>query len=132
VITLMPDQANVHEKGGTMRLGAYACDIREGTLARRLYGRTRISERHRHRFEFNEDYTEMFSSSRMILSGRNPDRGLVEIVELAGHPFFIGVQYHPEFKSAPLRPHPIFQGFVAAALTRSRGGNHSRLTESRA
>jgi CTP synthase len=132
VITLMPDQKNVHEKGGTMRLGAYNCDISEGTLARRLYGRARISERHRHRFEFNNDYAELLGGSRMLLSGRNPERGLVEIVELSGHPFFIGVQYHPEFKSAPLRPHAIFQGFVAAALEHSRGGNHSRLTESRA
>ncbi len=132
VITMMPDQQRVHEMGGTMRLGSYACDVQEGTLARRLSGRPRISERHRHRFEFNNDYTELFSASQMVLSGRNPERNLVEIVELAGHPFFIGVQYHPEFRSAPLRAHPIFQGFVAAALARARNGNPARLTKSHA
>jgi CTP synthase len=129
VISLMPDQKNVHEKGGTMRLGAYACTIAPGTLAQRLYGSTQISERHRHRFEFNNDYREIFQSSKMRLSGINPDRNLVEIVELEGHPFFIGVQYHPEFKSTPLAPQPIFRGFVSAALAHARNGGRGRVRE---
>jgi CTP synthase len=130
VISLMGDQKGV-EKGGTMRLGAYPCALVPGSLAHRLYRQETISERHRHRFEFNNDYREAFSGSRMALSGVNPDRDLVEIVELPEHPFFIGVQFHPEFKSAPLRPHPIFDGFVAAALTRARNGNTPALEKAR-
>ncbi len=122
VICLMPDQKNLHEKGGTMRLGAYACAIERGTLAHKLYGADTISERHRHRYEFNNDYRALFQSSRMRLSGLNPERDLVEIVELDGHPFFIGVQFHPEFQSGPLRAHPVFRGFVAAALAHSKNG----------
>ncbi len=122
VISLMDDQLGV-QKGGTMRLGAYTCELAPGSLAHRLYKQDTISERHRHRFEFNNRYREAFSGSRMRLSGRNPERDLIEVVELPEHPFFIGVQYHPEFKSAPLRPHPIFDGFVAAALSRSRQGH---------
>jgi CTP synthase len=120
VISLMNDQQDV-QMGGTMRLGAYDCELAPGSLAHRLYGQGLVSERHRHRFEFNNDYHELFANSPMRLSGHNPERGLVEIVELPGHPFFVGVQFHPEFKSRPLAPHPIFQGFVAAALARSRG-----------
>ena len=123
VISLMSDQEEVDDKGGTMRLGAYACDLTPGTLAHRLYGVDHISERHRHRFEFNNDYRQAFEGSAMKLSGKNPDRDLIEIVELEGHPFFIGVQFHPEFKSAPLKPHPVFRGFVAAALAHSRNGD---------
>ena len=123
VISLMTDQQDV-DKGGTMRLGAYDCDLEEGSKARELYGAARVSERHRHRYEFNNDYHELFANSEMHLSGHNPERGLVEIVELRDHPFFIGVQFHPEFKSRPLAPHPIFEGFVAAALAHSRG-NHA-------
>jgi CTP synthase len=114
----MEDQDGV-ELGGTMRLGAYACRLEEGSLARELYGRETISERHRHRFEFNNAYREAFAASPMRLSGLNPDRDLVEIVELPEHPFFMGVQYHPEFQSRPLEPQPIFRGFVAAALARA-------------
>jgi len=125
VISLMPDQEDVHEKGGTMRLGAYHCDVAEGTRARELYGEPRVSERHRHRFEFNDDYKALFGGSTMRLSGINPDRQLVEIVEIEGHPFFLGVQFHPEFQSAPLRPHPIFKGFVRAAFDRARGAGHA-------
>jgi len=121
VISLMADQEDV-DKGGTMRLGAYACTLREGTRVRALYGTDEITERHRHRFEFNNDYRERFEASEMTLSGRNPDRDLVEIVELEGHPFFVGVQFHPEFKSRPLQAHPIFAGFVEAALKHA-GGN---------
>ncbi|MCP3918409.1 MAG: CTP synthase [bacterium] len=124
VIDLMSDQEDV-EKGGTMRLGAYDCEIRSGTLARRLYGESHISERHRHRFEFNNAYRDVFEASEMTLSGVNPERDLVEMVEIPSHPFFIGVQFHPEFKSAPLAPQPIFAGFVRAALEHARGGNKS-------
>ncbi len=122
VICLMEDQQDVHEKGGTMRLGAYPCRIESGTLARKLYGSALISERHRHRFEFNNDYAERFEKAGMRLSGRNPDRELVEIVEIPKHPFFIGAQFHPEFQSKPLSPHPLFRGLVAAALERKRNG----------
>ena len=129
VICLMSDQEDVEDKGGTMRLGAYDCRLSKKTLAHRLYGEKKISERHRHRFEFNNDYTERFEKGGMALSGKNPDRNLVEIVEIADHPFFIGVQFHPEFKSRPLRPHPVFDGFIAAALQRSRGNNTSRVRQ---
>jgi len=129
VIDLMPDQAQIDQKGGTMRLGAYGCELAPGSLARKLYGSEHICERHRHRFEFNNDYHEQFSGSGMQLSGHNPERGLVEIVEIAGHPFFIGVQFHPEFKSRPLDAHPIFSGFVAAALAHARGNSHPQLIE---
>ncbi len=123
VIHLMPDQTAVHEKGGTMRLGAMACRIAPGTLAARLYGRELVHERHRHRFEFNNDYRARFASLGALASGINPERDLVEILELSGHPFFVGVQFHPEFRSKPLDPHPLFQGFVAAALERMRRGS---------
>lgn len=114
VISLMDDQAGV-PKGGTMRLGAYACQLEPGSLVQRLYEEDVISERHRHRYEFNNAYRDRFAASAMRLSGIHPDRDLVEIVELPEHPFFVGVQYHPEFQSKPLAPHPIFKGFVAAA-----------------
>ena len=131
VIHLMADQHDVHEKGGTMRLGAYECRIDDGTLARRLYAAELASERHRHRFEFNNDYRERFTSGGMKLSGINPKRDLVEIVELPDHPFFVGVQFHPEFKSRPLAPHPIFHGFVAAALAHSRQNGPGARTRER-
>ncbi len=118
VINLMDDQADV-PKGGTMRLGAYKCHLKPGTIAHGLYGEDVISERHRHRYEFNNTYREAFEASEMELSGFHPGRDLVEIVELPDHPFFVGVQYHPEFKSQPLSPHPIFRGFVQAAYDRA-------------
>ena len=127
VISLMEEQKKKVDKGGSMRLGAYPCAISAGSLAERLYGARSICERHRHRYEFNNDYRALFAHSKMRLSGLNPERDLVEIVELEGHPFFIGVQYHPEFKSTPLAPHPIFRGFVAAALARARNGGRGRL-----
>jgi len=120
VIHLMPDQRNVHELGGTMRLGSYPCRVKPGTLAHRLYGAELVHERHRHRYEFNNSYREQFERAGMIVSGVNPERDLVEILELPAHPFFIGVQFHPEFKSRPLAPQPLFDGFVAAARERSR------------
>ena len=121
VIHLMADQANVHEKGGTMRLGACDCNLVPGTLAQRLYKASAIRERHRHRFEYNNTYRARFEAAGLVTSGTNPQRDLVEIVELKNHPFFIGVQFHPEFKSKPLHPHPVFDGFVAAALAHARG-----------
>lgn len=116
VIDLMHDQQNVENKGGTMRLGAYACKIQEKTLAKTIYGKAKISERHRHRWEFNNAYKEDYEKSGMVLSGTNPDTGLVEIIELPNHPFFIGVQFHPELKSTVMNPHPLFVHFVKAAL----------------
>ena len=127
VISLMEEQKQNLDKGGSMRLGAYPCAITRGSLAEKLYGTLAIQERHRHRYEFNNDYRALFGHSQMKLTGLNPERDLVEIVELAEHPFFIGVQYHPEFKSTPLVPHPIFRGFVAAALARSRNGGRGRV-----
>jgi CTP synthase len=120
VIHLMPGQKGVEEKGGTMRLGAYRCDLREGTLAERLYGQRSVSERHRHRFEFNNAYRDRLTAAGLVTSGHHAELDLVEVVELKDHPFFVGVQYHPEFQSKPLAPHPIFKGFVAAALRRSQ------------
>lgn len=115
VIDLMESQKSTTIKGGTMRLGAYACELEEGSLARRIYGKERIYERHRHRYEFNGEYLESFEAAGMKASGRNPDTGLVEVVEIPDHPFFIGTQFHPELKSTPEHPQPIFVAFVDAA-----------------
>lgn len=115
VIDLMEEQKKVTAKGGTMRLGAYPCTIKEGTLAWKIYGTDTISERHRHRWEFNNKYLEQYEKAGMIASGKNPGTGLVEIVELPSHPFFVGVQYHPELKSTVENPQPIFVHFVKAA-----------------
>ncbi|MBS1763140.1 MAG: CTP synthase [Bacteroidetes bacterium] len=115
VIALMEEQKKIKKKGGTMRLGAYECVIKEGTLAHKIYGKTLISERHRHRWEFNNKYLEDFEKAGMIASGKNPKSGLVEIVEINDHPFFIGVQYHPELKSTVENPHPLFVSLVSAA-----------------
>ena len=120
VIDLMEGQKQIVDKGGTMRLGAYECDLREGTLAKRVYGRKKISERHRHRFEFNNEYRELFESKGMIPSGINEKSDLVEIVELADHPFFMGVQFHPEYKSTVANPHPAFVGFIRAVVDNSK------------
>jgi CTP synthase len=116
VIDMMPDQKKVTEKGGTMRLGAYACEISKGTKAYSAYGRQRISERHRHRYEFNNKYLNDFKANGMIPSGINPETGLVEIIEITDHPYFLGVQYHPELKSTVENPHPLFVRFVKAAM----------------
>ncbi len=116
VIDMMEEQRKVKKKGGTMRLGAYKCDLQKGSLAQKLYGAEHISERHRHRFEFNNTYIEKFETAGMIATGRNPDNNLVEIVEIPTHPHFIGVQYHPELKSTVDNPHPLFTGLVKAAL----------------
>jgi CTP synthase len=118
VIDLMPDQRGVKDKGGTMRLGAYPCTLAAGSRAAALYGQQQISERHRHRFEFNNDYREQLARAGLKLSGTSPDDRLVEIVELEAHPFFLGCQFHPEFKSKPVAAHPLFSGFVRAAVQR--------------
>ena len=117
VIDIMPDQRGV-KKGGTMRLGAYPCKTKEGSLLRELYGLEMINERHRHRYEFNNEYRSLFEENGMVLSGTSPDDRLVEAVEIPEHPFFIAVQFHPEFKSRPQRPHPCFSGLIRASLER--------------
>ncbi len=116
VIDLMADQKTTTIKGGTMRLGAYTCEIEKGTLAYSIYGRTTVRERHRHRYELNNEYVEALEKGGMKASGKNPDTGLVEIVEILNHPFFIGVQFHPELKSTPENPQPIFVAFIKAAM----------------
>ncbi|MGB4845240.1 MAG: CTP synthase [Ferruginibacter sp.] len=115
VIDLMEDQKNIENKVGTMRLGAYPCEIKKDSLAHKIYGTTKISERHRHRWEFNNKYIGDFEKAGLIPSGKNPETGLVEIVELKDHPFFIGVQYHPELKSTVENPQPVFVSFIKAA-----------------
>ncbi len=115
VIDLMEEQKQITAKGGTMRLGSYPCHIKEGTLAHRIYGATDIEERHRHRWEFNNHFLSDFESAGMIASGTNPESNLVEIIEIPGHPFFIGVQYHPELKSTVENPQPVFVNFIKAA-----------------
>jgi CTP synthase len=116
VVSLMADQKQVSAKGGTMRLGAYPCTLKPGSLASRVYGRQEISERHRHRYEINNAYRPLLEEKGMVASGVNEQLGLVEVIELAGHPYFIGCQYHPEFQSKPFQPHPLFAGFVKAAI----------------
>jgi CTP synthase len=118
LIDLMPDQRGVKDKGGTMRLGAFPCVLRAGSRAANVYGRDEISERHRHRFEFNNDYRDTLTRAGLVLSGTSPDDRLVEIVELESHPYFIGCQFHPEFKSRPMAAHPLFSQFVRAACQR--------------
>ena len=115
VINMMEEQKSISTKGGTMRLGAYPCQIKKDTLAFKIYNKEVISERHRHRYEFNNSFLDTYEQNGMIASGRNPETNLVEIIEVASHPFFIGVQYHPELKSTVETPHPLFVHFVAAA-----------------
>ena len=121
VIDLMADQRAVSDKGGTMRLGSYLCRIAEGSLAHKAYGVAEVRERHRHRYEFNNAYREQMTNQGLVLSGLSPDGRLVEIVELRDHPWFVATQFHPEFTSRPHHPHPLFSGFVGAALKRKCG-----------
>ena len=116
VISIMEEQKNITDKGGTMRLGAWKCHIKENTLAHKIYGKSDILERHRHRYEFNGEYLEALENAGLKATGINPDTGLVEVVELGNHPFFIGVRYHPEYKSTVANPHPLLVNFVAAAV----------------
>lgn len=123
VITLLDEQMNVTDKGGTMRLGAYPCHLAEGSRVQQAYGENDISERHRHRYEFNNRYRGAFEEAGMRLSGLSPDGKLVEIVEVEDHPWFVAVQFHPEFQSRPVQAHPLFREFVAAAKRRKSDGN---------
>ena len=119
IIDLMPEQKILMKEqryGGSMRLGAYPCKLIKGTRAYQAYGQENISERHRHRFEFNNKYRDELIARGLVVSGVNSERDLVEIVELKDHPFFVGTQFHPEFKSRPLNPHPLFREFVRAAI----------------
>ena len=118
VIDFLPDQSDDRDKGGTLRLGAYPCRIAPGTLMERCYGESLISERHRHRYEFSNVFREALAAAGLTLSGLSPDGSIVETVEISGHPFWLGVQFHPEFKSRPNKPHPLFSGFIRAALQR--------------
>ena len=121
VISLMAEQKTIVNKGGTMRLGSYPCKLQRGTLAYKAYGKEMIEERHRHRFEFNNDYKEAFEAAGFVCSGINPESGLVEIVEVKGHPFFLAAQFHPEYKSTVMNPHPLFVAFVKAAQKHQKG-----------
>jgi CTP synthase len=120
VIHLMAEQKSIDSKGGTMRLGGYPCILQNETLAAKLYGKEKIDERHRHRYEFNNNYRADFIAKGMLLSGLSPDGSLVEIIELKEHPWFLGCQFHPEFKSRPMTSHPLFRGFIEAALQNRR------------
>ncbi|MCB1168598.1 MAG: gamma-glutamyl-gamma-aminobutyrate hydrolase family protein, partial [Leptospiraceae bacterium] len=120
VISLLEEQMGLEQKGGTMRLGAYPCVIEEGTLAHKEYGDTKIRERHRHRFEFTLKYREQFEKAGLTFSGTSPDGQLIEIVEIKSHPWFLGCQFHPEFQTRPITPHPLFAGFVRAASKLSK------------
>jgi CTP synthase len=116
VIHLLPEQRSIKEKGGTMRLGAYPCFLKKGTISYKVYKKTKIYERHRHRYEFNNKYRELFEKNGIIIAGIYPEKDLVEIIELNEHPFFVAVQFHPEFKSKPFKPHPLFSAFIKSAI----------------
>ena len=118
MICLLDEQKTITDKGGTMRLGAQPAKLMPDSKAAKAYGADQISERHRHRYEFNNQYRQQFAAHGMQVTGTSPDGALVEIVEISDHPWFVGVQYHPEFKSQPTRAHPLFAGFIGAALQR--------------
>jgi CTP synthase len=128
VISLMPDQTHLTDMGGTMRLGAYPCKLEPGTKAAKAYQKSLIYERHRHRWEFNNTYREQFAETGMVFSGVSPNGRLVEIAELQDHPFMLGSQFHPEFKSRPNRPHPLFQAFLEAAVHHQTARQNIALT----
>src|SRR5256886_11695213 len=128
VIDLLPEQRDVNDKGGTMRLGSYPCVLEPSSLAARAYAQPIVLERHRHRLELNNPYRELLQSPGMRFTGLSPDGRLVEIAELPGHPFYLGTQYHPEFKSRPNRPHPLFAAFTEAALAYAREQGRSGAT----
>jgi CTP synthase len=127
VIAYMADQAADADKGGTMRLGLYPCHLTPGTRAAEAYGTDVVFERHRHRLEFNNAYRELLEENGMVFSGQSPDGRLVEIAELADHPWFVGTQFHPEFRSRPNRPHPLFRDFLAACRERRLEGEQEEL-----
>jgi CTP synthase len=122
VICMLEDQKQVTHKGGTMRLGAQPCVLEENSRAANCYESTLIHERHRHRYEFNPDYQQQFERAGFVVTGTHPDQKLAEIVELEDHPWFVAVQFHPEFKSKPHSPHPLFAGFIEAATKRHQAG----------
>jgi CTP synthase len=129
VIHLMPDQIKVKQKGGSMRLGAYPCKLTPGSIAADVYGASEISERHRHRFEVNNAYRDTLEKHGLGLTGLSPDGRLVEIAELPGHAYFLGCQFHPEFKSRPQSAHPLFVRFVAAGVERAKARGRLRLSD---
>lgn len=116
----------IQDLGGTMRLGQYLCRLKKNSLASSVYGRTNILERHRHRYEFNPEYEEKLSKAGLVISGKNPEHDLVEIIELKDHPWFLGCQFHPEFKSKPLKPHPLFKSFIGASYAYRRQRNKNK------
>ena len=118
VIDIMPEQKDVQEMGGTMRLGKYPCVLNPESKSYQLYGASMIYERHRHRYEVNNDYREEFAKNGVLFAGTSPDNHIVEMMEIPAHPWFVACQFHPEFKSRPNRPHPLFRGFVSAAAKR--------------
>jgi CTP synthase len=118
VIDYLPEQYEGIDMGGTLRLGLYDCQLKTGSLAHELYGNDLIQERHRHRYEFSNKYKAQLENCGLIFSGINPATNLVEVIELKDHPFFIATQFHPEFKSRPLRAHPLFKGFIKASLNK--------------
>jgi len=120
VIDLLPEQRDLPDKGGTMRLGVYPCQLQPGSRAAEAYGEEFVFERHRHRFEFNNDYRERLGAAGLRFSGLSPDGRLVEVAEIADHPWMLGTQFHPEFKSRPNRPHPLFRDFMGAAVAHSQ------------
>ncbi len=126
VVTLMESQVNVQDKGGTMRLGAYKCALKAGSLAQKLYGKDEVHERHRHRYEVNNQYRGKLQEAGLVFSGHNPELNLVEMIELNDHPHFVGCQFHPEFKSKPFAPHPLFSGFIRAALEHREARTRSK------
>jgi CTP synthase len=113
----------VKDLGGTMRLGQFLCRLKNGSFAHKAYGKTRIYERHRHRYEFNPEYEGILSKAGLFISGKNPEHDLVEIIEIKDHPWFLGCQFHPEFKSKPLKPHPLFKAFIGASYAYRRQRN---------
>ena len=119
LIHILPEQKEIVEKGATMRLGSYRCQLVAGSLAEKLYGASVVYERHRHRYELNNDYREQLAKLGLLCSGLSPDYRLVEIIEIPAHPYFIATQFHPEFRSRPNRAHPLFEGLIAAAVQRS-------------
>jgi CTP synthase len=130
VIAFMPGQEELHSTGGTMRLGAYPCVLKEGTRVREAYGKELVNERHRHRYEFNNDYRIQLEEAGLIASGVSPDENLVEVTEVYGHPFMVGCQFHPEFGSRPERPHPLFRELIRVARSILReGGQHDLFEE---
>ena len=125
---MMEEQKKIIDKGATMRLGSYECALTPGTIAHRAYGADSVRERHRHRFEVNNDYVDRLKRAGMVVSGINPRRNLVEVIELKGHPWFVATQAHPEFQSKPSKAHPLFAAFIGAALRgkRRRPGRRAR------